>query len=118
VLEAAASTDVNVLTLSDEQIGQTKRDKLVIPAGTYKGVDTDRDHHHLAGDGLHDHANGRRNGLCADQDLLGKQGSDGGNGQVVGGCFARLSGAMAGKLHPGALKYYDEKGITVPDALR
>ena len=27
-------------------------------------------------------------------------------------------GAMAGKLHPGALKYYDEKGIAVPDALR
>jgi TRAP transporter TAXI family solute receptor len=41
VLEAAASTDVNVLTLSDEQIAQTKRDKLVIPAGTYKGVDSD-----------------------------------------------------------------------------
>ena len=25
---------------------------------------------------------------------------------------------ITGKLHPGALKYYDEKGIAVPDALR
>jgi len=26
--------------------------------------------------------------------------------------------AMVGKLHPGALKYYDEKAIKVPDTLR
>ena len=26
--------------------------------------------------------------------------------------------AMSGKLHPGALKYYDEKSIKVPDTLR
>jgi TRAP-type uncharacterized transport system substrate-binding protein len=35
VIEAAASTGVTVLSLSDEQIAETKRTKLVIPAGTY-----------------------------------------------------------------------------------
>ncbi len=34
VIEAAASADVTVLSLSDDQIAETKRSKLVIPAGT------------------------------------------------------------------------------------
>jgi len=41
VMEAAAGTGVTVLSLSDEQIAQTKRTKLVIPAGTYAGQDAD-----------------------------------------------------------------------------
>ncbi len=39
VIEAAASLDVIVLSLSDEQIAKTKRTRLEIPAGTYKGQD-------------------------------------------------------------------------------
>jgi len=41
VIEAAASTKINILSMSDEQIKKTKRDKLIIPAGTYAGVDKD-----------------------------------------------------------------------------
>ena len=41
VIEAAASTGVTVLSLDDDQIAQTKRAKLVIPAGTYAGQDAD-----------------------------------------------------------------------------
>ena len=41
VIEASATTKINLLSMSDEQIKMTKRDKLVIPAGTYKGVDYD-----------------------------------------------------------------------------
>ena len=41
VIEAAASTGVTVLSLSDDQIAETKRTKLVIPAGTYSGQDGD-----------------------------------------------------------------------------
>ncbi len=39
VIEAAASLDVTVLSLTDEQIAKTKRTRLEIPAGTYKGQD-------------------------------------------------------------------------------
>ena len=35
VVEAAASTDVTVISLTDEQVEQTGRTRLVIPAGTY-----------------------------------------------------------------------------------
>ena len=41
VIEAAASTKINVLSMSDEQIKKTKRNKLIIPAGTYAGIDKD-----------------------------------------------------------------------------
>lgn len=41
VIEAAAGTGVKILSLSDEQVQQTKRTRLVIPAGTYAGQDAD-----------------------------------------------------------------------------
>ena len=41
VIEAAASMDVTVLSLSEDQIAETGRTKLVIPAGTYAGQDSD-----------------------------------------------------------------------------
>ncbi|PLY13814.1 MAG: TRAP transporter substrate-binding protein [Sedimenticola sp.] len=41
VIEAAASTEVAILSLNDEQIVSTKRTKLTIPAGTYSGQATD-----------------------------------------------------------------------------
>ncbi len=41
VIEAAATTKINVLSMSDEQIKKTKRTKLIIPAGTYAGIDKD-----------------------------------------------------------------------------
>lgn len=41
VIEAAAGTGVKILSLSEEQVVATKRTRLVIPAGTYAGQDTD-----------------------------------------------------------------------------
>lgn len=41
VIEASAGTGVRLLSFSDEQIAQTKRTRLVIPAGTYTGQDAD-----------------------------------------------------------------------------
>lgn len=41
VIEAAASTKINILSMTDEQVKLTKRDKLIIPAGTYAGIDQD-----------------------------------------------------------------------------
>ena len=41
VIEAAASTGVTVLSLSEEQVAESGRTRLVIPAGTYPGQATD-----------------------------------------------------------------------------
>lgn len=41
VVEVAATTPVRLLSMSDDQVALTKRTRLVIPAGTYPGVDHD-----------------------------------------------------------------------------
>lgn len=38
VIEAAATSKIKLLSMSDEQIKLTKRDKIIIPSGTYSGV--------------------------------------------------------------------------------
>ncbi len=38
VIEAAASTKIRILSMNDEQILKTKRDKIIIPSETYSGV--------------------------------------------------------------------------------
>ncbi|WP_458701171.1 TAXI family TRAP transporter solute-binding subunit [Sulfurospirillum sp. 1307] len=41
VIEAASTVKINILSMSDDQIKKTKRTKLIIPAGTYAGIDKD-----------------------------------------------------------------------------
>lgn len=118
VIEAAASTGITVLSLSDEQIKKTKRTRLVIPAGTYAGVNSDIvttslpvvAHTTTAMDD--DTAYALTKTYWSQKTDLGK----------AAAWWNGVSGAMLanvyGKLHPGAVKYYDEAGIKVPDGLR
>ena len=118
VIEAAASTGVTVLSLTNEQIKKTKRTRLVIPAGTYAGVKTDVvttslpvvAHTTTAMDD--DTAYTLTKTYWSQKSDLGK----------AAAWWNGVSGAMLanvyGKLHPGAVKYYDEAGIKVPAALR
>jgi len=41
VIEAAASTKIKILSMSKAELKKTKRDQLIIPAGTYPGIDHD-----------------------------------------------------------------------------
>lgn len=118
VIEAAASTGIMILSLTDEQIKKTKRTRLVIPAGTYAGVDTDIvttslpvvAHTTTAMDD--DTAYMLTKTYWSQKTDLGK----------AAAWWNGVSGAMLanvyGGLHPGALKYYDEAGIKVPANLR
>jgi TRAP transporter TAXI family solute receptor len=118
VIEAAASTGVSILSLSDDQIKQTKRTKLVIPAGTYAGVAGDVTttslpvvaHTTTAMDD--DTAYQLTKTYWSQKADLGKAAAwwNGVSGDMLANVY--------GKLHPGAVKYYDEAGIKVPDALR
>lgn len=114
VIEAAAGTGVEVLSLSEDQIKKTKRTKLVIPAGTYSGVASD-----ITTTSLPVVAYTTTNMDDATAYALtktyweqkAKMGSDNAwwNG-VSGDMLVNITG----KIHPGALKYYAEKGIAVP----
>jgi len=118
VIEAAASTPVTILSMTDDQIAQTKRTKLVIPAGTYEGVDQDIvttslpviAHTTTAMDD--DTAYALTKTFWDQKAALANQAA----------WWKGVDGAMLanvhGKLHAGAIKYYDEAGIAVPDSLR
>jgi TRAP transporter TAXI family solute receptor len=118
VIEAAASTPVTVLSLSDDQIAQTKRTRLVIPAGTYAGVDSDVVTTSLP---VVAHTTMQMDEATAYQltktywsqkDALGQQAA------WWNGVSGEMLTNVHGKLHPGAVKYYDEAGIAIPEGLR
>jgi TRAP transporter TAXI family solute receptor len=118
VIEAASSTGVTVLSLSDDQIKKTKRTRLVIPAGTYAGVEQDVITTslpviaHTTTDMDDATAYALTKTYWSQKSELGKSAA----------WWNAVSGDMLvnvyGKLHPGAIKYYDEVGIKFPDALR
>ena len=118
VIEAASTTPITLLSLTDEQVVETKRTRLVIPAGTYAGVDYDVVTTSLpvvtytttAMDDVTAYALTKT--YWSEKTDLGK----------AAAWWNAVSTDMLvnvyGKLHPGALKYYDEAGVAVPDALR
>lgn len=118
VIEAAASTGVNVLSLDDAQIKKTKRTKLIIPAGTYAGVDKDTvttslpvvAHTTTAMDDATAYALTKT--YWAQKSDLGKAAA------WWNGVSPAMLANVYGKLHPGAIKYYEEAGVKVPEGLR
>lgn len=118
VMEAAAGTDIRLLSMSDEDVAKTKRTRLVIPAGTYPGVD-----YPVTTTSLPVMAYTTTNMSDADAYTLTKaywseKARMGTDNKWWNGVSADLLGEMTGKLHPGALKYYAEAGMSVPDALK
>lgn len=116
VIEAAAGSDVTVLSLSDDQIAETKRLRVVIPAGTYAGQDTD-----IVTTGLPvvaytttDMDDDTAYQLTKTYwDQKAKMGAD---AAWWNGVSADMLENISGKIHPGALKYYKEQGFPLQDA--
>ncbi len=118
VIEAAASTGISVISLNDEQIKKTKRTRLVIPAGTYSGVDQDTVTTSLP---VVAHATTEMSDETAylltktywsQKENLGKDTA------WWNGVTPKMLENVYGKLHPGALKYYDEIKAEVPEGIR
>lgn len=116
VIEAAAGTGVTLLPLSDEQIAATKRTKLVIPAGTYAGQDAD-----VATTSLDvvaytttqmddDTAYAMTKTFWEQKDKMGA------DAPWWNGVSTDMLASIKGKIHPGAQRYYAEKGIVLSDA--
>lgn len=118
VIEAAATTPITLISLTDEQVKQTKRTKLMIPAGTYQGVDAATETTSLP---VVAYTTTQMDDATA-YELTKTYWSQKAEMGASHPWWNAVSGAMLtnvyGKLHPGALKYYDEAGIKVPDALR
>ena len=113
VIEAAASTDVKVLSLTDEQVALTKRTRLVIPGGTYAGVDSDIVTTSLP---VVTHTT-----MSMDDDTAyqltktywSEKAAMGDGMAWWNGVSENELANIHGKIHPGALRFYDEAGMSV-----
>ena len=115
VIEAAAGTGIKVLSLSDEQIAASKRTRLVIPAGTYNGQDADVTTTSLpvvaytTTDMDDETAYTLTKTFWDEKAKMGESSA----------WWNAVSGAMleniAGKIHPGAVRYYKEAGVPLAD---
>jgi TRAP transporter TAXI family solute receptor len=118
VIEAAASTPVKLLSLSDDQIAKTKRTKLVIPAGTYAGVDKDTVTTSLP---VVAHTTTAMDDATAYQltkTYWAEKQAMGSANPWWKGVSGDMLANVVGKIHPGALKYYDEAKMSVPAGAR
>ncbi|HMB48418.1 MAG TPA: TAXI family TRAP transporter solute-binding subunit [Afifellaceae bacterium] len=118
VVEAAAGTGVNVLSLSDDQIAETKRTKLVIPAGTYAGQEQPITTTSLPVVAFSTTAMDDETAYQLTKTYWEQKAKMGADAAWWNGVDKDLMANITGKIHPGALKYYQETGFTITDAQR
>lgn len=116
VIEAAASTGVTVLSLTDDQIAKTKRTKLVIPAGTYAGQDVPITTTSLPVVAYTTTAMDDDTAYALTKTFWEQKVAMGKDAAWWNGVNAGLMVNITGKIHPGAVRYYKEVGITLTDA--
>ena len=116
VVEAAASTGVHVLSLSDEQIAETKRAKLVIPAGTYAGQDEDIVTTSLPVVAFTTTKMDDDTAYQLTKTYWEQKASMAEAAKWWGGVDEALMENITGQIHPGAVRYYEEAGFTLTDA--
>lgn len=118
VIETAASMPVSLVSLSDEQIEMTGAARQTIPAGTYAGVDQDVETTSLpviayTTTGMdEDTAYNLTRTFWERRDAMAEEAA------WWGSITHDMIDNIAGTLHPGAVRYYDEAGIEIPDELR
>ena len=116
VIEAAASTGVTVLSLNDDQIAKTKRTKLVIPAGTYSDQDADINTTSLPVVAYTTTAMDDDTAYALTKTYWEQKAAMGEGAAWWNGVNAGLMENITGKIHPGAVRYYEEAGIALTDA--
>lgn len=116
VIEAAASTGVTVLSLTDAQIKATRRTRLVIPAGTYAGQTSDIVTTSLPVVAYTTTAMDDDTAYALTKTYWEQKAAMGRGAAWWNGVDAALMANIVGKIHPGAIRYYKEAGIALTDA--
>lgn len=116
VVEAAATTGVTVLSLSDAQIADTKRTRLVIPAGTYAGQDSDIVTTSLPVVAFATTKMSDDTAYALTRTFWEQRDAMGASAPWWNAVDEGLMETITSKLHPGAVRYYKEMGWTLSDA--
>ena len=117
VIEAAAGTGVRLLSMTDEQVAATGRTRLVIPAGTYPGIDEDTVTTSLPVGTYTTSDMDEDTAYQLTKTFWERKGDMAKANPWWVGVTPVLLETLGAPLHPGALKYYKEAGIEVPGGL-
>lgn len=118
VIEAAASTGVRVLSLSDEQVAATKRTPLTIPAGTYAGQDADISTTSLPVVAYTTTAMSDDTAYLLTKTFWEQKSELGSAAAWWNGISPDMISNITTEIHPGAIRYYEEVGAPLTDAHR
>ncbi|WP_186395073.1 MULTISPECIES: TAXI family TRAP transporter solute-binding subunit [unclassified Stappia] len=116
VIEAAAGTGVTLLSLSDEQVAETKRTKTVIPAGTYAGQDQDVVTTSLDVVAYTTTAMDDDTAYQLTKTFWEQKEKMSADAPWWAGVTTDMLASISGKIHPGAQRYYAEQGVALTDA--
>ncbi len=115
VLEAAAGTGVTLLSMSDAEVEALGRTRLVIPAGTYPGVDTDTVTTSLPVGAYTTAATSDDTAYAITKAFWESKAAMAETNPWWNGVDTDLVGTLAGPVHPGAARYYEEAGVSIPE---
>ena len=115
VIEAAASTGVRVLSMSDEQVAETGRTRLVIPAGTYTGQGADIVTTSLPVAAFATEAMSDDTAYLLTSTYWQQQDAMTDAAAWWGGVDTDLLSTITTEFHAGAARYYGEIGIEVAE---
>jgi len=118
VIEAAAGTGVKVLSLSDEQVTTTGRTRLVIPAGTYAGQETDIVTTSLPVVAYSTSQMDESTAYKLTQTYWDSREKMAATAAWWGAVSPDMLGNISTGIHPGAIRFYDEKDIKLGDQHR
>ena len=116
VIEAAAGSGVQVLSLTDEQIKLTKRTKLVIPAGTYAGQTEPISTTSLPVVAYTTTDMDKNTAYNLTKTYWSQKSKMGVEAPWWNGVDRKLMANISNKIHIGALKYYQESGFNISAA--
>ncbi len=116
VIEAAAGTGVTVLSMTDDQIAQTKQTKLIIPAGTYPGQTGEIATTSLPVVTYTTTAMADDVAYAMTKAFWEQKAKMGEDAPWWEGVSEALLANIKGKVHPGAVKYYKEIGYKLSDS--
>jgi TRAP transporter TAXI family solute receptor len=116
VIEAAASTTVSIVSMTDDEVAASKRTRVVIPAGTYAGQDSDIVTTSLpvvayATDKMDDDTAYQLTKTFWEQ----KQAMTG-TSPWWGAVTTDMLSNVTTKVHPGAARYYSEVGVALSES--
>lgn len=118
VIQAAASGDIALVSLTDEQIALTGRAKQIIPAGTYTGVDVDVATTFLPVDAFTTTDMSDETAYLLTKTFWEQKQAMGENSPWWKAVDTAMLDNIGVKVHPGALRYYDEAGVSIPEQMR